>query len=166
MIHTYHDIQIRTTLQPGDMGYVIYLHGLLYQQEYGYGLSFEAYVAQGLYEFYKNYDAEKDRVWLCEHKDTIIGFLLLMHRPENTAQLRYFLIHPAYRGQGLGNHLLALYTAFLKEKGYRSSYLWTTHELYGAASLYKRYGFVLTEQHHSTDFGKPVIEQRYDLILK
>ncbi|HYE54504.1 MAG TPA: GNAT family N-acetyltransferase, partial [Chitinophagaceae bacterium] len=38
-------ISIRTTLKPGDIGYVTYLHGHLYQQEYQYGISFEAYVA-------------------------------------------------------------------------------------------------------------------------
>ena len=35
------DISIRTELKPGDIGYVIYLHGDLYQREYGYGIQFE-----------------------------------------------------------------------------------------------------------------------------
>jgi peptidyl-dipeptidase Dcp len=28
------DIIIRTTLQPGDIGYVVYMHGRLYKKEY------------------------------------------------------------------------------------------------------------------------------------
>jgi len=44
--------------------------------------------------------------------------------------------------------------------------LWTTSELPAAASLYKRYGFVLTEEIPSDLFGKPVIEQRYDLEVE
>ena len=51
------DVQIRTELHSGDIGYVTYMHGVLYKREYGYGISFEAYVAMGLYEFYKNYTA-------------------------------------------------------------------------------------------------------------
>lgn len=158
-------INIRTELKPGDLGWVIYRHGKLYNEEYNYGISFETYVGVGLHEFYKNYDPEMDRVWICEHHDTIIGFLLLMHRENNTAQLRYFYIEPEYRGIGLGKKLMRFYMDFLKERKYRSSYLWTTHELHSAASLYKSNGFKLTEENQSAAFGKQVWEQRYDLML-
>ena len=163
---TLSDINIRTQLMPGDIGYITYLHGILYKEEYDYTISFESYVAKGLFEFYQQYHPERDRVWVCEHAGTIIGFLLLMHRNDTTAQLRYFILRPEYRGIGLGRHLMNLYMEFLKEKGYHKSYLWTTDELLAAASLYKRHGFVLTEEKESTAFGKKLKEQRYDLILK
>jgi peptidyl-dipeptidase Dcp len=158
------DISIRTELQPGDIGCVIGMHGALYGREYGYGIQFETYVAKGLCEFYEKYDPNRNRVWICEHGNRIIGFLLLMDRGQ-AAQLRYFLIEPEYRGIGLGSKLLHLYMDFLHECGYRESYLWTTHELTAAASLYSRVGFKLTEEKESTNFGKPLREQRYDLIL-
>ena len=158
------DISIRTILQPGDLGYVVYMHGAIYGREYNYGIQFETYVAKGLCEFYEKYDAQRNRVWVCEHNNKMIGFLLLMDRKE-TAQLRYFLIEPDYRGIGLGSKLLNMYMDFLRECGYKASYLWTTHELTTAASLYKRFGFQLTEEKESTSFGKPVMEQRYDLVL-
>lgn len=159
------DITIRTTLKPGDFGYIIHRHGKLYSEEYGYGISFEAYVAGGLFEFYKSYDPERDRVWICEHGNSIIGFLLLMHRENNAAQLRYFYLEPGYRGIGLGKKLMSLYIDFFKECGYTSSYLWTTHELDAAAALYKRHGFQQTQEKESTSFGKPLREQRYELIM-
>lgn len=159
------DISIRTELLPGDLGFVIYRHGKLYGDEYGYGIAFETYVAAGMYEFYKNYDPQKDRAWICEHNGNIIGFLLLMHRENNVAQLRYFYLEPGYRGIGLGKKLMMLYVDFLKRCGYTSSYLWTTSELNAAASLYTSHGFVLTEEKGSDAFGKPVIEQKYELIL-
>ena len=165
------DISIRTELQPGDMGYVIYLHGLLYSREYNFGIQFEDYVAKGLIEFKGQYDPKRNRVWVCEHKRSspqeitrMIGFLLLMDRGE-AAQLRYFLIDPEYRGIGLGSHLMNLYMDFLRACGYKSSYLWTTSELHAAISLYKCFGFQLTEEKESTAFGKLVTEQRYDLTL-
>jgi N-acetylglutamate synthase-like GNAT family acetyltransferase len=158
------DISIRTELKSGDIGYVIYLHGRLYAQEYGYGVQFENYVAKGLCEFYEKYGPEKSRFWVCEHNNCIIGSLLLMDRGK-AAQLRYFLIEPAYRGIGLGTRLLNLYMDFLRERDYQESYLWTTHELSTAAALYKRLGFQLTEEKESTVFGKPLREQRYDLVL-
>jgi N-acetylglutamate synthase-like GNAT family acetyltransferase len=165
MTLTIQDIRIRNELVPGDLGYVIYLHGKLYAVEYGYGIQFEAYVAAGLHEFHKNYEPAKDRVWICEHDRQIIGFLLLMHREHSAAQLRYFLIEPKYRGIGLGKKLMDLYMEFLHHCSYRSSYLWTTHELAAAASLYTRHGFKLTEQRESIAFGKPLREQRYDLLI-
>jgi GNAT superfamily N-acetyltransferase len=158
-------VSIRTTLQPGDIGYVIYMHGALYGKEYDYGIQFETYVAKGLCEFYEKYDPQRNRVWVCEHNNKMIGFLLLMDRKE-AAQLRYFLIEPDYRRIGLGSKLLNMYMDFLRGCEYQRSYLWTTHELTAAASLYKRIGFRLTEEKESASFGKPLIEQRYDLVLR
>jgi len=159
------DIIIRTTLQPGDIGYITYLHGYLYKKEYNYEVQFEMYVAEGLCEFFHRYDPQKDGVWIAEHKNRIVGFILLMHR-NNAAQLRYFIIEPAYRGIGLGKKLMELYMDFLQQHGYTSSYLWTTSELPTAAALYRRYGFELTEEKPSAAFGKPVVEQKYELRTK
>src|SRR5689334_5865622 len=99
------EISIRTELRPGDLGYVMYQHGVLYSREYNFGLSFENYVAKGLSEFYEKYDPKRSRVWVCEHDSRRVGFLLLMDRGE-AAQLRYFLIEPDYRGLSLGSKLM------------------------------------------------------------
>jgi GNAT superfamily N-acetyltransferase len=160
------DITIRTQLKPGDIGYVTYLHGALYGSEYGYGIGFEAYVAAGLGEFYQAYDPATDRAWVCEHEGRMVGFLLLMHRGSQAAQLRYFLVRPEYRGIGLGKRLMELFMEFLVQCNYRSAYLWTVDELPAAAALYRRHGFRLTEEKPSAPFfGKPLREQRYDLVL-
>lgn len=158
------DISIRTELQPGDIGYVTYLHGKLYKREYGYERQFEIYVAKGLCEFAEQYNPERNRIWACEHNERMVGFLLLMDRGK-AAQLRYFLIETEYRGIGLGSKLMNLYMDFLKQCGYKESYLWTTDDLPVAASLYKRVGFRLTEEKESTAFGKRLKEQRYDLSV-
>lgn len=162
---TYKNISIRTQLKSGDLGYVIYRHGKLYNDENGYGLSFEAYVAEGLAQFYHSYDKEKDCVWICENEGEIVGFLLLMHRDSETTQLRYFYLEPEVRGIGLGNKLIELFMDFLRGKNYKRAYLWTTNEQATATKLYEKYGFKLTEEKESDAFGKPLIEQRFDLLL-
>jgi GNAT superfamily N-acetyltransferase len=156
------DINIRITPQPGDLGFVIHRHGKMYADEYGYGVSFEMYVAMGMYEFYKNYDPNKDRVWICEHDNKIIGFLLLMHRENNAVQLRYFYLEAAYRGIGLGKKMMQQFFEFVKEKNYSAVYLWTTQEQTSAAAMYKAFGFTLTEEKDSTAFGKLLKEQKYE----
>jgi GNAT superfamily N-acetyltransferase len=158
------DITIRTTLQSGDIGSVTRMHGLLYKREYNYDFHFESYVAAGLHEFAEQYNPARDRVWLCEHNNTFAGSIFLMNRGE-AAQLRYFLLEPAYRGIGLGKTLMELYMDFARQAGYTSSYLWTTHELETAASLYKRYGFQLTEEKTYPAWGKTLSQQRYDVQL-
>ena len=159
------DITIRNHLRPGDIGYVIYLHGILYQEEYNYGIEFESYVAKGLHEFVGNYIPELDKVWICEHANKRIGFLLLMHREHGSAQLRFFILKPGYRGIGLGRKLINAFIECLKTKRYHHAFLWTTHEQEAAAYLYRKAGFTITEEKDSTAFGKPLIEQRYDLYL-
>lgn len=154
------DITIRTDLHARDISRVIQLHGSLYQQEYGYGLAFESYVSAGLYEFLQHYDPDRSRLWLCEHAGSLVGCLCLMDRGDS-AQLRFFLIHPRCRGLGLGRQLLDECFAFMQACGYSSAYLWTTHELTAAARLYAAYGFQITEEKASTSFGKTVVEQKY-----
>lgn len=161
---TLSDINIRTTLQPGDLGYIAYLHGDLYAGECGYGLNFETYVLDGLKDFAKAYNADKDRVWMCEHAGKIIGFVVAQHR-DNAMQLRYFLFMPDYRGIGLGKHLMEAFLAYLREKSCTHAYLWTTEEQHAAISLYTRFGFILTEERATSTFNKPILERRYDLIL-
>jgi N-acetylglutamate synthase-like GNAT family acetyltransferase len=159
------DIAIRTTLQPGDIGYIIYLHGKLYKAEYNFGIEFETYVAKGLAEFYEQYDAESSRIWVCEHNSKIIGCIALMNRGPQ-AQLRYFLVLPQYRGIGLGKKLMSLYMEFLRQCDYKQSYLLTTDELHVAAGLYEAFGFKLTDQKETSGFGKLLIENRFEWIAE
>lgn len=159
------EISIRKELLPGDIGYITYLHGMLYKKEYGYGLAFETYVAKGFLEFVASFNPSKDEVWVCEHSQKIIGFVLLIGRSNETAQSRFFILLPEYRGIGLGKKLVTEFLASLQKRGFSHAYLWTTHEQTSAAALYTKAGFVLTEEKESTDFGKVLTEQRYDLFL-
>lgn len=158
------DITLRTHLLPGDLGYIAYMHGMLYAKELNYGLNFEGYVLDGLHEFAHQYDPEKDRVWICEHEGKTVGVLIGFHRGD-TIQLRYFILIPEYRSFGLGRRLMDEFIAFMKEKGYRKAYLWTTNEQHAAVALYEKYGFRLTEEKSSQAFDKLLTEQRYDMEL-
>ena len=157
------DIRVRNTLLPGDLGYIAYIHGDLYARECGYGLNFETYVLDGLKDFAGEYDAAKDRVWICEHNGKMVGCLVAQHRGEQV-QLRYFIFLPEYRGIGLGKYLMQAFVHFMQERGIKHAYLWTTNDQHAAIALYTRFGFLLTREKSSDSFGKPVLERRYDLI--
>lgn len=159
-------ISIRNQLLPGDLGYIAHVHGDLYAKECGYGLNFEAYVLESLKDFALEYDAAKDKVWICEHENLIIGFLVAQHRSAETLQLRYFIFLPEYRGIGLGKKLMDEFINFMQTGQYTNAYLWTTEEQHSAIALYTRYGFKLSdEKPSSSTFGKELVERRYLLTL-
>jgi DNA-binding MarR family transcriptional regulator/GNAT superfamily N-acetyltransferase len=158
------DIDIRTQILPGDLGYVAWLHGKVYSEECGYLLNFEGYVLESLGEWVHKYNPDKDRVWVCEHNGKMIGFLAAVDRGDSL-QLRYFIFLPQYRGIGLGKKLMDEFMAWMKVRGIKKSYLWTTNEQHTATALYKRYGYRLTEEKPSLAFDKQLTEQRYDLEL-
>lgn len=159
-------VTIRTELQPGDLGQVTRLHGELYAAEHGFNHVFEAYVAESVAEFGKQYDPTRDCLWMAEWNGAVAGMVGLLGRHDGSAQLRWLLVGPDGRGQGLGTRLLHECIAFARDAGHRSIFLWTVHTLEPAARLYRAAGFRLTEQLPETDLWGPMLaEQRYDLEL-
>jgi DNA-binding MarR family transcriptional regulator/GNAT superfamily N-acetyltransferase len=164
IVTTPSEINIRTSLKPGDLGYVALLHGLIYAREWGYDTGFESYVLKGLGDLGHQYDPQNDRVWICENSERIVGFLAGVSRGESL-QLRYFILLPEYRGKGLGGQLMDRFMEFLRAGHFRHAFLWTTNEQDAAIHLYTRYGFGLTEEKRSSAFGKSLIERKYELHL-
>ena len=127
--------EIRHELKPGDLGYLIYLHGSLYAKEYKYDQTFEAYVAHGLVEFVKAFNPYRDRIWLAEAEGRIVGSIAIVRSTKLEAQLRWYLVHPDYRGRGLGKILIQEALNFCKDRQYNSVLLCTTSELTTAANI-------------------------------
>ena len=61
---------VRTNLVPGDLGSLVRLHGGLYAREYGFDVTFEAYVAAPLAQFVCC-RTERDRLWIAERGDRL-----------------------------------------------------------------------------------------------
>jgi ribosomal protein S18 acetylase RimI-like enzyme len=157
--------RIRTTLEPGDVGYVIHLHGSLYAREFGLDHTFEADVARGLGEFAKSYDSSKDFFAVAEIDGRIVGSIVIAAESDQLAKLRYFLVHPDARGHGLGRRLMQQALDFCRERGFRTVWLWTISELKAAAHLYREAGFKVTGEKMHEIWGAIRTEQRYDLTL-
>ena len=158
------NVTMRNDLKPGDIGYLIYLHGVLYAQEYGWDHTFEAYVAGPLAEFAKARN-DREQIWIVEKDASIAGSIAIVEASKQEAQLRWLLLHPDLRGHGIGKMLVEEAIAFSKEKGYSSLYLWTVSALATAGALYKAAGFQLKEENRHELWGTTVTEQRYEMRL-
>lgn len=158
-------MNIRTQLKPGDIGYIIYLHGTLYAQEYELDQTFEGDVAIKMGEFAKTYDPNKDFFAVAELNGQILGSIVINGLPDEIALLRWFLVHPDARGRGLGHQLIDNALGFCRERGFKKVRLWTISELKAAAHLYKEAGFVVTREETHEIWGATRTEQEYELTL-
>jgi len=156
---------VRNYFKPGDIGYLTYLHGTIYAKEYGFNQTFESYVAKGLSGFVESFDPVNERIWLVESNSQIIGFIAIVNNFKGEAQLRWFFVHPDYRGSGIGKYLLKEAVEFCKQHKYKTIILWTTNELRAAHHLYTRAGFKKTEVKNHEIWGKQVTEERYEQLL-
>jgi DNA-binding MarR family transcriptional regulator/predicted GNAT family N-acyltransferase len=159
-------VAIRCDLRPGDVGYLIYLHGRLYAKECGYNHLFEGYVCKTFYELYQSYDPQKDRFWLAEAGGNIIGSIAVVGHSGTRAQLRYFLVSPEYRGTGLGTKLFSEALDYAKRQGYQSLFLETTDDQKTAIRMYKKAGFRLTQETGNHAWGVSHTGQVYELSLE
>src|SRR5215470_3766451 len=178
LIHAMHEIQyllggpdaqrgpyLLRSHQPGDIGWVVYRHGVLYSQEYGWDERFEALVAEIAAKFVQNLDPKRERCWIAERDGEILGSVFLVKDSDEIARLRLLLVEPKARGLGLGKRLVEECVKFARRAGYKKITLWTQSELKAARHLYELAGFRLVHRKRHHSWSRNLVSETWDLKL-
>ncbi|AKA24157.1 helix-turn-helix domain-containing GNAT family N-acetyltransferase [Pseudomonas chlororaphis] len=155
--------------RPGMIGRITELHAQYYARLVGFGQFFEQRVAAGLAEFSARLDQPDNGIWLAVLDEQIVGSIAIdlgggpdHEQTDRIAHLRWFILDEAARGTGTGRLLLETALAHCDRVGARSCYLWTFSGLDAARHLYEAFGFQLVEEQPAAQWGKTVLEQRFE----
>ena len=153
-------------LEVGDIGWITHRQAILYHQEYGWDLTYEALVGQILAEFALSRDPLRERAWIAERGGETLGSVFLVDGGDGVAKLRLLYVEPSARGLGLGRRLVDECVTFARAAGYERMSLWTQSILEHARKIYAGIGFELakTEPHHS--FGHQLAGETWTLSLR
>jgi DNA-binding MarR family transcriptional regulator/GNAT superfamily N-acetyltransferase len=152
--------------RPGDMGWVVHRHGVLYADEYGWDERFEGVVAGIVAHFIERYDPTGERCWIAERDGAIVGSVFVVRHTKTIAKLRLLYVEPSARGLGIGRRLVDECLAFARAAGYRKITLWTNSILDAARHIYERAGFTQSGRERQHRFGRDHEFQTWTLDLR
>lgn len=146
---------------------IVDMHDAYYGSRWGFGPPFTQKNVAELSQFIGRFDSARDGLWTARVDGCIEGSVAIdgSQAAAVGAELRWFLVSDALRGQGAGSQLLDRALTFCRDNAFSRVYLWTFAGLDDARRLYDSAGFVLTEQRLGRRWGSEVLEQRLELGL-
>jgi DNA-binding MarR family transcriptional regulator/GNAT superfamily N-acetyltransferase len=154
------------TLRIGDIGWIIRRQAILYAEEYGWNVEYEALVAEILSAFVTNYDPKGEAAWIAELNGQIVGSVFLVRSSDQVAKLRLLYVEPSARGFGIGTRLVSECVQGARTRGYQRLTLWTNDVLVAARRIYEAAGFRCTSEERHRSFGKDLVGQMWELSLE
>jgi len=140
---------IREGYRPGIIAEALALEMAYFAANWGFGRQFEAKLAADMGAFFARYDDARDLfLGAVDQNDRLIGTVTIdgIDVSGHGAQLRWFVVSPIVQSQGIGQALMERVDMFLRERGYRRTFLTTFDGLEAAWRLYERFGFRLVAE--------------------
>jgi DNA-binding MarR family transcriptional regulator/GNAT superfamily N-acetyltransferase len=151
--------------RPGDMGWVLERHAMLYAREHGWDERFEALVARIIADFIDGFDSQRERCWIAEMDNERVGSVFLIKHSSTVSKLHLLLVEPEARGCGIGEQLVSECIRFARQAGYQKITLRTNSVLHAARNIYEHLGFKLVEAKRHKKYGRGLIGETWGLSL-
>lgn len=128
---------------PGDIGWLISMHGKLYAEQFDFDSNFERDIAKKVIAFLENQNSF-NRLWVATIKNEPIGSIAVSLKPDQTAFINFLLVKTECRGCGVASTLMNKVILHCKDHGIDLLCLETYSCLKSARNLYKKYDFILS----------------------
>lgn len=153
------------TYRPGVLGRLVTLQARYYVPRFGFGATYETETAAAMAAFLRDFEPDRDGLWLVERGAETLGSLVLDGRDPDAAEIRWVFVADEVRGHGLAGRMLASALEHARRSGRRRVRLVTNPRLEAAVALYLRVGFTLVEAVEERRWGRRVAVHTYELDL-
>lgn len=151
--------------RPGDLGWIVHRHAVLYHQEYGWDQRFEGLAADVVGRFVREFVPGRERCWVADRQGDVVGSVFLVRESDEVARLRMLYVEPSARGLGVGRQLVRACLEEAGAMGYRRLVLWTNSVLVSARRIYEAEGFTLDSEAPHALFDAGQMGQTWGLAL-
>jgi ribosomal protein S18 acetylase RimI-like enzyme len=125
---------------PGDIGWLISIHGELYAEQFNFDSNFEVDIAKKVVGFLEN-SAKFNKIWIAQVGTERVGSIAISLRQNQTAFINFLLVKREYRGYGIAKQLMDKAIYHSQKFNINLIRLETYSCLKDARNLYKKYGF-------------------------
>lgn len=125
---------------PGDIGWLISVHGELYAEQFSFDSNFEMDIAKKALGFLEN-NSKFNKIWIAQAGAERVGSIAISLRPDQTSFINFLLVKREYWGRGIARQLMDMAIHHAQDANINVIRLETYSCLKDARNLYKKYGF-------------------------
>ena len=145
---------------PGDLGWVISMHGKIYAQDFQLAPQFEVDIARKLVLFF-DHRHRFDRLFIAVVDGERVGSIAVSKESTTTAFVNFVLVMHEFRGQGVATSMMNKVINHARQHDYGKLRLETYSCLQEARRLYKKLGFQLVRRNHTVKKYSQVFDQEF-----
>lgn len=145
---------------PGDIGWLISVHGQVYAEQFNFDSKFEIDIAKKVITFLEA-PHDFNRLWIAVTDNERVGSIAVSLKPDRTAFVNFLLVKPEYRGYGIAKILLDKVIFHAKENDLKAIRLETYSCLENARRLYNKYGFAIYKKNAAVKQYSQLFDQEF-----
>lgn len=150
---------------PGDIGWLISMHGQLYFEQFKFDSKFEIDIGKKVISFFVA-PHDFNRLWIAIVNNKRVGSVAVSLKSDETAFVNFLLVKTEYRGCGIARKLLNKVISHTKDHNLKVLRLETYSCLEDARKLYEKYDFTLYEKNVAVNkYGQSFDQEFWKKIL-